>query len=53
MYLVVQEKKMSLEVDFIEGLKKKVSLSLNSAALEKISLPGEGAKASPPALPGH
>lgn len=50
-YQVVQEKKKKLEDEFIEQLKKKIPVTVNSGLLQTISLPAEGKKAGPSPLP--
>lgn len=52
-YQVVQEKKQRLEREFIEQLKKKIQVTVNSRHLQTISVPAEDKKAGPSPLPAR
>lgn len=50
-YLIIQEKKQQLEQEFIEQLKKKIPVTVNSSLLQTIPLVAEDKKAGPAPLP--
>lgn len=50
-YQVVQEKKQQLEQEFIEQLKGKIPVTVNSSLLQTIAMPAAEKQAGPPALP--
>lgn len=52
-YRVVQEKKQRLEREFIERLKEKIPVAVNSGLLQTISLPAQPMNAGPPLLPAR
>ena len=52
-YLLLQEKKERLENDFIEQLKSRISVTVNFALLQTLTLPAEESRGVPPALPGR
>lgn len=50
-YLIIQEKKQQLEQEFIEQLKKKIPVTVNSSLLQTIPLVADDKKAGPAPLP--
>jgi parvulin-like peptidyl-prolyl isomerase len=52
-YIVLQEKRKKVEQEFMEELKKRIAVTVNSGLLQTIALPGEGKKGAPPALPSR
>ena len=52
-YQVVQDKKKKLEVEFVEQLKSRIPVTVNSALLQAIPQPAEGKPSGPPALPAR
>jgi peptidyl-prolyl cis-trans isomerase C len=52
-YHVVQEKRKMVEHEFVEQLKNRIPLTVNSGLLQTMDPPGEGKKAGPPALPAR
>jgi peptidyl-prolyl cis-trans isomerase C len=52
-YQVIQEKRKKVEQEFMEQLKNRIPVTVNSGLLQTMDPPGEGKKAGPPALPAH
>lgn len=52
-YHVVQDKKKKIEKDFIEQLKNRIPVTVNSGLLQTITPPPAAIKAGPPALPAR
>jgi parvulin-like peptidyl-prolyl isomerase len=52
-YQVIQEKRKKVEQDFIEQLKSRIPVTLNSGLLQTVDPPGKGKNGAPPALPAR
>jgi parvulin-like peptidyl-prolyl isomerase len=52
-YLLLEGKKARLENEFIEQLKSRIPVTVNSGLLETIPAPAEGNRGAPPALPAR
>jgi peptidyl-prolyl cis-trans isomerase C len=52
-YQVIQEKRKKVEQEFMEQLKNRIPVTVNSGLLQTMDPPGEGKKAGPPALPAR
>ncbi len=52
-YQVIREKKRKLELEFIEQLKGRIAVTVNSGLLKTMPQPAEGKQSGPPALPGR
>ena len=52
-YQVIQEKKQKIEAEFIDQLKKKIPVTVNSALLQTIVVPEKVKKAGPSGMMGH
>jgi parvulin-like peptidyl-prolyl isomerase len=52
-YQVIQEKRKKVEQEFMEQLKSRIPVSVNSGLLQTMEPPGEVKKEAPPALPAR
>jgi peptidyl-prolyl cis-trans isomerase C len=52
-YQVIQEKRKKVELEFMEQLKNRIPVTVNSGLLQMVNPPGEGKNGAPPALPAR